>query len=167
MNPIVRHIAIYATGLLSGVIITLAIVHFLNNSTKETVQQVTESAPREIVKTDTVKTVVYKSKKQAKANTVKELDSVANSLISDTLIYFEATEDSIQELKINKEVLIATKTFRIHVISNDTLSKNSLRDSLEHSMGIKKNNIARTIKVEFWKSPLNFEWYIKTSFNTY
>jgi hypothetical protein len=159
MNPIVRHILIYSTGLVSGVVLTLGIVKFLDSGEEKAPATIMASEPINEVKTDTVEKVVYKKPKKTKKETDKKDSDSTSLMVDDTLIYFN-TNDSLQDLKINRELLIATRNFKVIKIESDTSESNALIDSLEQTMGIITDKGIKSIKVEFWKSPLNFEGYI-------
>lgn len=157
MNPIVRHIIIYSAGLVSGVLLTLFIVKSLAVEEEKPRKQTVQNYPDGEIKRDTVEKVVYKKPKNIqKKNVVEPVDTVSG--INDTLIYFE--NDDTLDININKETLIATRTFKVINISLDSTESNALRDSLEKDLGIQKEKNIKSIKVEFWKSPLNFEGYI-------
>lgn len=157
MNGVVKHIIIYAAGLLSGVGLTLLIVKVMQEPGKKPAERLVYETPKEIVKRDTVEKVVYKKPKSIEKEEPAQIEDTLVEMQSDTLIYMN---DSIQELNINREVLIAVKNFTIQNLAVDTTQTNALRDSLERSMGIKTERNTSTIRVEFWKSPLNFEGYI-------
>ena len=157
MNPIVRHILIYSSGLVSGVLLTVFIIKMLGDEEKVVEQPIAKEDPQEVVLRDTVEKVAYKKPKKIEKEPSTQAEDTLSNLPLDSLVYIA---DSTKELNINRELLVAVKTFTIKQLSVDTLGGNELIDSLEMSMGIQTDKNSKTIRVEFWKSPLNFEGYI-------
>ena len=156
MNTVVRHILVYAGGILSGVALTLLIIKVMEKSDGNQPEKMTFEKPKEIVKTDTVEKVVYKKPQKVEKENATFLDTLGNVEL-DTL---NNLEDTLQDININREVLVAVKNFTVQTFSRDTSQSNALRDSLGKSMGINSDKNLSSIRVEFWKSPLNFEGYI-------
>ena len=158
MSPLVRHIILYTSGLVSGIALTLILMKLSSEQEPEPKRQVVLNEKQNEIKRDTVEKIVYKeprkSKRKVKVNTID-----TNKIALDTGIV-ESVIDTVQELNINKEALLATRTFKVKSLDSNNVETNSLIDSLEQNMGISKEKNIQVIKVEYWKSPLNFEGYI-------
>lgn len=160
MNSVVRYILIYIVGLLTGVALTLAIIKFLEIDFQKNTNKFAESSGIEDLDSNSTKDL---NEKRIKAKGVQDraYDADTSDVYegSDSLVY-NVEADSLEDVTINHEKLVASRTFKIINLNADSTESNALRDSLERDLGIVKEKPKKSIKVEFWESPLNYEGYI-------
>ena len=96
------------------------------------------------------------------------VDSLSNFQISDTIIFADSAKlvlDSIdirgEEIVVQRDVLLSTELVKIEFsdLENEIDSSNVLIDSLKSALNIMADPAVEFLKIELWKSPLNYRGY--------
>ncbi len=96
------------------------------------------------------------------------VDSLSNFQNSDTIIFADSAKlvlDSIdilgEEIVVQRDVLLSTELVKIDFIGleNEFDSSNVLIDSLKTTLNIIDEPTVEFLKIELWKSPLNYRGY--------